>query len=135
MAGNSSRGKRALTVGKDCLSQVRETKTVTGDAVPQMHDTDELQKGLGDSEHDLKCVTVAFSLSFEENKTDADTPHLFCSTKSGDWRHELSTHTAIVRCRGICELQSGISAQPMIRFFIKSSFVGNPLMSGRFLRY
>ena len=60
MAGNSSRGKRALTVGKDCLSQVRETKTVTGDAVPQMHDTDELQKGLGDSEHDLKCVTVVF---------------------------------------------------------------------------
>ena len=37
---------------------------------------------------------------------------------------ELSTHTAIVRYRGICELQSGISAQPMIRFFIKSSFVG-----------
>ena len=41
---------------------------------------------------------------------------------------ELSTHTAIVRYRGICELQSGISAQPMIRFFIKSSFVGNPLI-------
>ena len=101
---------------------------MTGDAVPQMHDTDELQKGLSDSEHDLKCVTFAFSLSSEENKTDADTPHLFCSTKSGDWRHELSTHTAIVRYRGICELQSGISAQPMIRFFIKSSFVGNLLI-------
>ena len=43
--------------------------------------------------------------------------------------------TAIVRYRDIYELQSGISAQPMIRFFIKSSFVGNPLMSGRFIRY
>ena len=60
VAINSSRGKRTLTVGKDCLSQIRAAKTVTGDAVPQMHDTDELQKGLSDSEHDLKCVTVAF---------------------------------------------------------------------------